>query len=191
MERRPGLKKFKKATPLRLGRGVVSRARRGIFSLCLFLLVGCGYHAGLPDAAMAPSVALRPFDNRTHTPLLDIRMAALFREVLSARGLRVDSDTGSAQSTLSGVILREESVPVSFTSDGQASAHRLTIGISCTLHRPDVPPQTRQMEAAATYQAVDGAAEALAARARAEREVAHRLATQTGQWLAEQYRVVP
>jgi hypothetical protein len=155
----------------------------------LFLFVGCGYHAGIPNATPVPSVALRPFDNQTRTPLLDIRMTELFREVLSAQGLRVVPDGG--QRTLSGVILREEHAPVSFTSDGQASAHRLTIGMACTLHRPGVPPKTRKMEATATYPAVDGASEELAARARAEREVGYRLATQTGQWLAEQHRTEP
>ncbi len=157
---------------------------------CLLLLAGCGYHAGVPNAAgilnTAPSIVLLPFENQTSTPLLDIRMTELFREVLLAQGFRVISDPPSPERTLSGIVLRAASSPVAFTSKGQASAHRLTVGMIHTLRQHGHPPQDRPIEASATYQALDSPSEEMAARERAIREVGYRLATQIGQWLMDQ-----
>ncbi len=111
-------------------------------------------------------------------------MTELFREVFLSQGVRIVAQ--SPQVTLEGTILRAESSPVAFTSDGRASQHRFTVAMAYTLNRVGHPRQVRQAESSAIYTAFDDPADALAAQERAIREAGYALATQAGGWLAEQ-----
>jgi outer membrane lipopolysaccharide assembly protein LptE/RlpB len=102
----------------------------------------CGYSFVGRGSALPPdvrSITIHAFENKSGEPGLDIIVTGAIHDEFIADGRLAVTDSGRADSTLTGVIESYSLQPVAFKSTGEASEYNVSLGISVThkATRPD------------------------------------------------------